>query len=123
MIILFALISTLLAAYFACFGAPSESGLIIFDNIMEICFITDIVRNFFTQYVDPRDPRKRIRDLIQIAKNYVSNSFFFDLIACLAWPIHYAIQDSYEPDTASLIYLLRLFRLGKILILMNLQVF
>ena len=48
MIILFALISTLLAAYFACFGAPSESGLIIFDNIMEIFFITDIVRNFFT---------------------------------------------------------------------------
>ncbi len=71
MIILFALISTLLAAYFACFGAPSQSGVIIFDNIMEICFVTDIVRNFFTQYVDPRDPRKRIRDLVKIAKNYI----------------------------------------------------
>ncbi len=90
---------------------------------MEVCFITDIVRNFFTRYVDPRDPRKRIRDIVQIAKNYISNSFFFDSIACLAWPIHYAIKDNYEPDTASLIYLLRLFRLGKILILMNLQVF
>lgn len=71
LIILFALISTLLAAYFACFGPPESNGLILFDAIMEVCFITDIVRTFLTQYVDPRDPRKRIRDLIKIARNYV----------------------------------------------------
>jgi len=123
LIILFALISTLLAAYFACFGPPESEGLIIFDAIMEVCFITDIVRTFLTQYVDPRDPRKRIRDLVKIARNYVQNSFFFDFVACLAWPVHYAVQDEFEPETASMIYLLRLLRLGKILILMNLQVF
>jgi len=47
-IILCALLSTLLASYFACFGEPSIEGLSIFDNVMEVLFWTDIIRNFFT---------------------------------------------------------------------------
>ena len=90
---------------------------------MEISFIADIARNFFTDYFDPRDPRKKIKDIFKIAKHYIRGSFFFDLIACLAWPLHLALKDSYSPDTVSLIYLLRLFRLGKIFILMNMQAF
>lgn len=47
-IIIFSLFSTLSAAYFACFGEPVDAGLIAFEMIMEICFLTDIMRNFFT---------------------------------------------------------------------------
>ena len=44
--IVFALISTLCAAFYACFGQPNGTGQII-DVIMEVCFAIDIVRNFF----------------------------------------------------------------------------
>ena len=122
-IIIFSLLSTIFAAFFACFGKPAMEGVIIFETVMEICFITDLVRNFFTDYFDPRDPRRKIRDIFKIAKHYIRGSFFFDMIACLAWPLHWVIKDKYDSDTASLIFLLRLFRLGKIFILMNLQAF
>jgi len=62
-IIIFSLVSTLLAAYFSCFGEPTRNSLIIFETVMEISFGADIVRNFFTAYFDPRDPRKKIKDL------------------------------------------------------------
>mmetsp|Transcript_20462 Transcript_20462/g.27655 ORF Transcript_20462/g.27655 Transcript_20462/m.27655 type:complete len:184 (+) Transcript_20462:214-765(+) len=123
LIIIFSLISTLFGAFFACFGRPESSSIITFETVMEICFITDIVRNFFTQYFDPIDPRRKIRDLFKIAKHYLKGSFFLDVIACLAWPLSYVLQDSLEHDTLSLIFLLRLSRLGKIFILMNLQLF
>ena len=55
MMILFSLCSSLFAAYFACFGEPEPGGVIYsFDTVMEIAFIIDIVKNFFTQYTDPR---------------------------------------------------------------------
>ena len=50
--IIFALISTLCAAFYACFGPPESSAAKIFDYIMEICFGIDILRNFLMQYVD-----------------------------------------------------------------------
>lgn len=50
--IIFALISTLCAAYYACFGPPTSPGLVVIDFIMEICFAIDIIRNFLMQYED-----------------------------------------------------------------------
>jgi hypothetical protein len=44
---IFSILSTLFAAYFACFGEPSILFIIYLDNIMEVCFALDIVRNFF----------------------------------------------------------------------------
>ena len=48
--ILFALISCLCAAYYACFGSPSSLGLKILDGGMEVCFGLDIIRNFLMRY-------------------------------------------------------------------------
>ena len=119
-IVIFSLLSTLFAAFFACFGEPVSTGMVAFETVMEICFLADIVRNFFTQFFDPRDPRKKISDLFEIAKHYIrGGSFFLDLIACMSWPLRAAVKDKWEPDEVSLIYLLRLCRLGKIFILMN----
>ena len=124
LIILFSFISTLLAAYFACFGEPVTPGVIVFETVMEICFVTDILRNFITEYSDPRDPRKTIRDLFMICKHYIrAGSFILDVIACSSWPLRYVFRNQWEPDEVSLLYLLRLCRLGKIFILMNMQVF
>ena len=50
------MLTTLFAAYFACFGEPENEGIYYFDMVMEICFIADIVKNFFLMYTDPTDP-------------------------------------------------------------------
>ena len=47
LIIISAMISTTLGAYFACFGEPTDNFLIILDMVMEILFAIDIIRNFF----------------------------------------------------------------------------
>lgn len=55
--------------------------------------------------------------------HYLKGQFVFDLLAQISWPMRYFLKDSWTSADVSLIYLLRLFRLGKILILMNLQKF
>ena len=74
-------------------------------------------------YRDPRDPRKYISDITKIIWHYLKGAFIFDLLAVLAWPISGAMKGAIDPENADLIYLLRLFRLSKILILMDLQKF
>ena len=67
LITLFSLVSTIFAAYSACFGAPKAFGFKVFDSIMEVCFVIDLVRNFFMEFTDPGDPRKPVRNYIRIA--------------------------------------------------------
>ena len=124
LIILFSVFSTFFAAYFACFGEPNEDETIfVLDAIMESCFVVDLIKNFFLEYTDPREPRKPVRDLFLIARNYLKGAFIFDCIANIGWPLRYLFRDDMDPDDLSLIYLLRLLRLSKILILLDLQKF
>ena len=90
---------------------------------MEVCFIIDIVKNFFLQYTDPRDPRILVDDLVMIIKRYAKGAFFFDFIACAGFPLRYALKDHMAKDNLSLFYLLRLFRLPNALILLDPQKF
>ena len=122
-IIAFSGFSTVLGAYFACFGEPDDGFMAIFDTIMEICFIVDMFKNFFMKYTDPREPRKPVKDLAKIIVNYVKGAFFFDFIACIGFPLRHALRDNINDDNLSLLYLLRMFRLSKILILLDPQRF
>ena len=47
LMIFFAMISTLFAAFYACFSRPDTTATVVIDSIMEICFALDIIRNFF----------------------------------------------------------------------------
>jgi len=123
LITIFSIISTLFAAYFSCFGEPVLPFVVILDNIIEICFALDIVRNFFMQFTDPSEPRKPIRDFLRIAKHYVTGSFIFDFTATIATPLLWVLKDKLSSNEIRLIYLLRLLRISKIFILMNLQKF
>ena len=67
LITLFSLVSTIFAAYSACFGAPEAFGFKVFNSIMEVCFVIDLVRNFFMEFTDPGDPRKPVRNFLRIA--------------------------------------------------------
>lgn len=53
LITVFSIFSTTFSAYFACFGEPVLTGVLVFDDIMEVFFALDIIRMFLTQYVDP----------------------------------------------------------------------
>ena len=120
LMIIFSTTSSILAAYFACFGEPDEgSSLLIFDNIMEIAFIIDLCKNFFTQYID-LNTNKPVKDLFKIVVRYLKGPFFFDFLAILAWPIRAIFHNSMDKENLGLIYLLHIFRISKILILLNL---
>ena len=80
-------------------------------------------KNFFMKYTDPREPRKPVGDLAKIIVNYVKGAFFFDFVACIGFPLRHALRGSISSDDLSLLYLLRMFRLSKILILLDPQRF
>lgn len=61
-IIVVSLITTIWAAYFACFGYFSNDTLFLAESLIEICFVLDIVLNFVLEYKDPVDFRP-VRDL------------------------------------------------------------
>ena len=50
-------------------------------------------------------------------------AFFFDFLAISAWPIIAIVNDSWRPEDVGLIYLLRIFRFSKLVIVMNSQKF
>ena len=120
--ILFALISCLCAAYYACFGSPSSLGLKILDGGMEVCFGLDIIRNFLMQYEDIEE-NKWVRNLKLIAKRYLKGDFIVDILAISRFPLNEIFKDSWNQDQLDLLYLLRLFRLYKVLFLLNTQKF
>ena len=66
LIVFFSLLSILMSAYFCCFGYPERGHVRTFDIVMEVSFTLDIVRNFFTEYVDP-ETLKSIRNFKKIA--------------------------------------------------------
>lgn len=92
--IIFALISTLCAAYYACFGPPEDETMKVIDGIMEVCFLIDIVRNFFMQYEDVEE-QKTVRNLKLIAKRYLKGDFVVDLLAISKTPLLEICRDSW----------------------------
>lgn len=50
---------------------------------------------------------------------YLKGDFVVDLLAISKWPLHEILKDSWADDELDLLYLLRLFRLYKVLFLLN----
>ena len=121
-LIIFALVSTLCAAFYACFGPPEDMTMQVIDVIMEVAFAIDIIRMFFMQYEDVEE-QKTIRNLKMIAKRYLKGDFIVDVLAISRYPLQQLLQDDLTPDQLALLYLLRLFRLYKVLFLLNTQQF
>ena len=84
--------SIIFSAYFTCFGYRTDGGVFIFDLVMEGFFALDIGRNFIQEYTDLNNG-KLVREMSDIAKNYVTKgSFLYDLIAILALPVYYLVR-------------------------------
>lgn len=92
--------------YFLAFERPGR-GLYIFDLIVWVIFIIQLILNFFTEITDEKD--KKIKNLRFIAKNYLSTWFFFDFVAII--PFHFFTTAEAE----YLVRLVRTLKLGKAL--------
>ncbi len=86
--------STISAAYFACFGFVDNTGFLATDIVIECCFLLDIVLNFLIQYKD--DEHKPVRDLKRIAVRYLKKLFIVDFLATI--PLRYMNLVSDEKD-------------------------
>lgn len=92
-------------------------------GLIELCFLTDIVLNFFMQYRDDED-FKPVRDLKKIALRYLKQFFILDMLATI--PFYYLVKESalaaddpmilYDKDmrTKRLVFLFKLLRLPKL---------
>lgn len=106
-------------AYYCSFDHMAYGNQYWFDLFQEFFFQTDLILNFFTEYID-RDTSYSVKDLNKIAKNYVTGFFFWDLIACL--PIVYIVQWTTDKNTAQdFLYfkLVRFVRLPKFMTLFS----
>lgn len=114
-----ALISTISASYFACFGYPDTKTFTALDAVMELFFLADIITHFFLQYNDEGE-LKPVRDITKIAARYMKNMFIFDFLA--TFPFRYAIS-SENMRARRLSYLLKLLRLPKIAAVLDTKTF
>jgi len=89
---------------------------------MEAFFALGILRSFFLEFTDEENHRP-VRDLKRIAKRYLGSSFIFDLVAISTLPLIGLFKDSWDPENLSLLYLLRLLRVERIFVILNIQVF
>ena len=117
------LVSVVQAGYYAGFGFPHKQSLqkllycdkfrpdcnwIIFDLLLEICFVIDIFVNFMTEY-QTEENFHPIRDIVKIAENYIRGFFFIDLISCFPFNLiidtsdwqDWMIESSKYPTAAS----------------------
>lgn len=62
------------------FVEEQETWDMIVDSIMDVTFITDIIINFFTDYIET-ESNQRITSFHKIAKHYLTTSFALDLVA------------------------------------------
>ena len=97
--ICFALVSTLLATFYACFGPPESTFAKVVDIIMEVCFGIDIIRHFFMEYRDDEEGgQRRVRNLKSIAKRYLKGDFLVDLLAISRIFFNEVFKDSWTQD-------------------------
>ena len=95
-----------------------------FDNVIDVCFFLDIVLTFRTTYVHPMTGEE-IFDLKKIAKHYLKNQFFLDLMATIPFEKIAAIFETVSTNNRSqytfisCLKLIRILRLGRLINYLN----
>lgn len=101
------------------FSPTLDSGLVIFEIIVEVCFGMDIILRFFHEFQDP-ETHEIIHDVKQISYKYVCSWFPIDLIAIIPLAEILKLFGSQENQQyAVLIKLFRIVRLPKFMRLLD----
>ena len=123
----------ILLAIYNCFTLPLflafmpsilDSTIVrVLEITIDILFLTDIVINFRTTYIDNLSKEEIVSPKL-IAKNYVSSgAFFLDLLASIPFDTVSSIlnQDNEQLALLSTLKLLRILRLSKIIMFMRVK--
>jgi len=119
LIIILSFISTISAAYFACFGFSTKLGFLIADIAIEFCFLFDIVLNFLLEYKD--DQHKPVRDFKRIAVRYMKKLFIVDFLATIPFRYMRLVEDEKNERLFFLFKLFRLYKLKEVMDTKNFQ--
>lgn len=97
----------------------------LFDSSIDILFMIDVFINFRTSYINSKTGEE-IFDLKMIAKNYLRGRFWLDILASLPLDILTLFLFSSDSDTTAfdlfgLLKLVRVLRLSRIIMYMNLK--
>lgn len=91
--------------------------------VIEILFIIDICINFFVEYKE-EDTDTMVQDTWKTAKMYLQTYFLFDLAATFPFALLFAtVEQSNGSQLIRLVYLLKLFRVRKIIVLARPEVY
>ena len=90
----------------------------IIDHVIDAIFYLDIILNFKTVYIDPKN-EEFVSDLKKIAINYLQGRLLIDLLASLPFEIFFSIgevkMNSHTTNLLTLLKLTRLLRLGRMI--------
>lgn len=120
--------NTFSQAYYAAFGElevvyadkSDRAKNVIFglDWFVEVMFYLDFVFCFCQEYKD-EETYTVVSDIKKIAKHYVKGSCIFDLLACIPFELILVRDKSSTNDKSRLFRLLKLFRVPRLLELLN----
>lgn len=88
--------------FYITFNSSHSQGQEIFDWIVNLMFLLDLIHNFLKEYEDP-ETFQDVRDFKKIAKQYVfSFQFWIDALSTFPWQLF--------GDSLGILRLLRIFR-------------
>uniref|UniRef100_A0A0G4EYH9 Cyclic nucleotide-binding domain-containing protein n=1 Tax=Chromera velia CCMP2878 TaxID=1169474 RepID=A0A0G4EYH9_9ALVE len=90
------LYQAVMVPFYLCFDFQPSGGLAIWEVIIDIIFIIDIIVSFFTSYYEGAN---QVTDLKRIAIHYLMGWFLMDLVA--SFPYGWALGDFGELDSSS----------------------
>lgn len=103
---LFVLYALILMPYLSVFSSDTNPYQLIFETMMDVCFIVDVILNFFTTIVNSKD--EIITDRCLIAKNYLKGYFWLDVLSSIPFGLLFDNISSFNK-------LLRLFKLPRLI--------
>eukprot|EP00937_MAST-01D_sp_MAST-1D-sp2_P005892 g5892.t1 len=104
----------LVTPYEVAFLKTSLNPLFVVNRIIDLLFVLDMVKSFFTAYRD-EEKGKWVRDPIRIARNYLRGWFAIDLASILPFDTVGLALDDPALNDAKVIRLIRLLRLLKLM--------
>jgi hypothetical protein len=101
------------------FDCP-EVGWFLFDELVDVVFIVDLVLQFFFSFRD--DQGVEVTDSRRIAKHYLGGMFFLNFLACVPYETFQAFGSEYEMNSGALrtVKICRILRVSRLIRLFKL---
>jgi len=115
------LTTAILTPYETAFLAPTMNAIFVFDRVVDMSFLLDMILQFFLAYPDPRRPERLIKAPRSIMLHYLTGWFIFDLLSLLpvdlycihVGPENFNVMGFRDFEIFRMVRLVRLLRLAR----------